>query len=218
LLNPTRITRLAKVAGENLVTDQNTTLLGLRELAQKLRDFDPERYEAYVAPNFGVGAVDGASVVLPDEGAMEVMFDALKRNVSPSDADGIPSAEPSTVRVGVYNGTGVDGTASEAAAALEEATDVGEGPVQVLEIADANRIGYKDTVIEYEPEAEKLAEVVAAAVPDAKLLEAKTDRGLDVEVIVGKRFETRRLVELIPIPLPRAGEIPEVCQKGVREL
>lgn len=213
LLNPTRILRLAEIAGDNIRTDQHTTLNGIRKLAQILRGFEPDRFEAYIVPNHGIGNEDGISTVEYDPVTAQVMFDAIADNESPADADGVTNIEPSTVRVGVYNGTGIDGTAGEAAAELTEATDVGEGPVDVIEIADAPKTGYKETVLEYEPEAEKMAELLAAAMPGAELLEAKTDPGIDVEVIVGKRFEARQLVNIVPIPIPKPGEVPDVCKR-----
>lgn len=213
LLNPGRILELAEIAGKNLETDQHTTLNGIKNLMETLRGFEPERFEAYVVPNDGIGNVNGISTVVYDPVTAEVMFDAIANNESPAEADGVTNIEPSTVRVGVYNGTGVDGTAGEAAAELTEATDVETGPVDVVEVADALRTGYKNTVIKYEPEQEKLAELVAAAVPDAELREGKTDPGLDVEIIVGERFETQQLVNIVPIPIPKPGEAPDVCKR-----
>ena len=211
LFNPTRIPRLAKVAGENLKT--TTSILGLKRLAEDLQDFDPDRYEAYVTPNLGIGAVDGQSVVLPDLPAMEVLFRAIENNESPLEAEGVAHIEPSTVRVGVYNGTGLDGAAAAAAAELEEATDIGEGPVDVTDIADAPRQDLKKTIIVYEPRAEKLANLVASAIPGAELREGKTIPFVDVAVLVGPEFETTRLVEIIPLPLPTPGRVPEICRQ-----
>ena len=212
LLNPGRIVKLADIAGDNVVTDQHTTLNGIKDLVGTLKGFEPERFEAYIVPNNGIGNVDGISTVEYNPVAAEVMFDAIADNESPSEADGVTNIEPSTVRVGVYNGTGVEGTAAEAAASLTEATDVGEGPIDIVEIADAPKAGYKETVIEYEPEARKMAELLEAAIPGAVLEEAKTEPGLDVEVMVGKSFETQQLVNIVPIPIPKPGEVPDVCK------
>lgn len=213
LLRPDRVFRLLDIAGDNIRTDQHTTLNGIRELAQTLRGFEPERFEAYIVPNNGIGNVDGISTVEYNPVAAEVMFEAIADNESPAEADGVTNIEPSTVRVGIFNGTGVEGAAAEAQAQLLAATDAGEGPVDIVEIGDAPRMGYKETVIEYEPEAEKLADLIAAAIPDAVLEEAKTEPGLDVEIMVGKKFETRQLVNIVPIPIPKPGEVPDACQR-----
>lgn len=216
--NPGRLNELADVAGENVTTDENTSIFGLKRLAERLRSFDPEHYEAYVVPNLGVGAVGEASVVLPDEPAMKVMFDAIAKNESPAEADGVPGIEPSTVKVGVYNGTMVEGAADAAAGALREATDVGAGPVEVVETENADRSSYKRTVITFDPdkpETETMAELVAAAVPGAVIREGKVDDDVDVAVVVGKKkFVTEPLIQLIPIQLPKPSDTPAICKKG----
>jgi LCP family protein required for cell wall assembly len=213
IFHPSRITKLAGIAGKNLVTDQHTTINGLRHLAERLKGFDPEHYEAYIAPNDGIGNVNGISTVVYDPATSKVMFDAIRNNESPAEADGVPSIEPSTVRVGVYNGTGTAGTASTAADELETATDLGGGPVNVVEIADAAHSNFKQTVVRYQARSQKLAELVSAAIPGSRLEEGRTDPDVDVAVIVGTKFTTKQLVEIIPIPIPKPGEVPEICRK-----
>ena len=213
LLNPGRIVELADIAGKNLKTDQHTTLNGVKKVLDQLKGFEPERFEAYIVPNHGIGNVDGISTVEYDPVTAQVMFDAIDENESPADADGVADIEPSTIRVGVYNGSGIDGTAATAAAELEEVTDVGAGPLDIIEIADAPNSRYKETVIEYEADARNMAELVASAIPGAELEEAKVEQGLDVEILVGRRFQTKQLVSIIPIPLPIPGEVPDVCKR-----
>lgn len=216
LLSPTRLNKLADVAGDNLKTDDQTSLFGLRRLAGRLRAFDPEHYEAYVVPNLGIAAIDGASVVLPDEEAMKVLFEAVADNESPAQADGVPGVEPSTIKVGVYNGSFIEGAAEQAAAALVEATDIGLGPVDVVETANADRFDYKKPVVLYDPdkpETEAMAGLVAAAIPGAEIEKGKVRAGTDVAVIVGKReFRTKKIVQLVPIQLPKPGEPPAICR------
>lgn len=216
LLQPGRLFELADVAGENLKTDKDTTILGLRKLAQRLRAFDPEHYEAYVVPNDGIGNVNGASVVLPDEDAMEILFDAIAANESPAEADGVPGIEPSTIHVGVYNGSFEEGAAEAAASALVEATDIGRGPVVVDETENADRANYRRTLIIYDPdkpETEKMAELVSAAVPGAEVRTGETESNVDVAVIVGKKkFETTEIVQLVPIQIPKPSATPAACK------
>jgi LCP family protein required for cell wall assembly len=212
LLNPSRITKLARVAGDNLETDQHTTINGLRKLAQDLRSFDPEHYEAYITPNLGPATVDGAAVVLPDRQAMNILFDAVAKNESPASADDVPDIEPSTIRVGVYNGTFETGAAAKAAAKLERATTTSGGPVNVVDVANADRLRYRRTVIRYEPEARAMAQLVGAAIPGAELARAKTDDDVDVEVIVGRRLRTNRIVQVVPIPIPEPSATPRICR------
>ena len=45
--------------------------------------------------------------------------------------------------------------------------------------------------------------------------EGKTGPGIDVAVIVGKkRFRTKKIAQILPLPLPKPGELPKVCREG----
>jgi LCP family protein required for cell wall assembly len=131
---PGRIVSLYRAVGDNLVIDEGTKLSRLLNIARRLRSFDPETYEAYIVPNLGTATNEAGSVVLPDEEAMAVMFDAVADNESPAAADGVPDVDPSTVDVGVYNGSGIEGAADGAAAELVAATTVGEESIEIVEI------------------------------------------------------------------------------------
>ena len=212
LLQPQRVLKLVEAAGKNVKTD--LAPLELREFVARLRAFDPERYEAYVTPNLGISNNEAGSVVLPNMPVMDLMFDAIKKNQSPAEADGVPDVAPSTVRVGVYNGSFVDGVASAVAEELRVATEAPEGAVQIVDIANADRLTYKKTVIRYRPEAEQLAELVGAAMPNAELLEGKTKKGVDVAVVVGEKgYETERIIQINPLPLPKPDDPPKECRR-----
>lgn len=217
LLNPGRLNRLAEVAGDNLKTDKHTTILGLRGLAQRLRSFDPEHYEAYVVPNLGIGSINGASVVLPDEPAMDLLFGAIGDNESPADADGVPGIEPSSVQVAVYDTAANAGAASGAAAALTEATGTRlKAPVSIVTTGTTEAPARAKSVVIWDPDrtgAEAKAELVAAAIPGAKIRKGQLEDGLDVAVIVGTdEFVTKELIQLTPIELPEPGDPPAVCR------
>lgn len=213
LLSPGKINKLLDAAGDNVATDRHTTIFGLKDLANDLRHFDPERYEAYTVPNLGTARVDGASVVLPDMAAINLMFEAIAGNESPAEADGIPSIAPSTIRVAVYNGTTEEGLAAATAARLKRDTNVGDGGVRVVDRANALRSNYRQTVIRYEASAEAMAEVIAAAMPSAELKEGNTRSDVDVAVVVGRRgARTTELVQILPIPIPPPGDLPPECR------
>jgi LCP family protein required for cell wall assembly len=211
LLHPSRIIKLADAAGKHLRA--NLDPFEMRDLADRLQPFDPRRYEAYTVPNLGTSTNEVGSVVLPDMPAMRLMFRAIDKNESPAEADGVANIEPSTIRVGVYNGTFEVGAADAARAQLEEATDIGAGPVRVVEIGNADRFRYRRTVIRYGRTSKKMAELVAAAIPRAKLEETRTKQGVDVEVIVGRKFSTRQIVQINPIPIPKPGDTPPECRR-----
>ena len=219
LLHLSRIRELQEVAKDNLRVDEGTGLLDLYRLGQRFQAFNPDDYEAYTVPNLGSGFVGEASVVLPDKQAMKVMFDALRQNESPAEADGVPDIDPDTIRVGVYNGTYEEGLARDAARKLEAATRTAEGDIVVDEsnIANAGRFDYEETIIRYSsdaPEARRMARFVSAAIPGAAVEAGETREGLDVEVIVGRRpFRVRKVVQILPLPIPRPGALPKVCRE-----
>lgn len=212
-----RIRKLYSAAGDNLKIDKGTSLTELYDISKRFRSFTPDKYEAYTAPNLGTGTSDaGESIVVPDVETMEVMFDALARNESPAEADGVPDIDVSTITVGVYNGTFEDGVASSAAEALKAATTIQGQTIEVVEVANADRFNYKRTVIRYDSSvegAEEKAEFLAAAMPEAKMKEGKVRAG-DVNVIVGSsEFVTKKLVQIVPLELPPPGTQPEQCRK-----
>ena len=221
IFRPGRINNLADVARRNVVIDDHTTLKGLAEIGQRLRNFDPATFEAYTAPNLGIGTAttaggDEASIVVADSDTMEVMFRAIGNNESPAEADSVPNISPATIRVGVYNGVGLEKTiAKPAADKLQAATTIGDSQVQIVDIDNADNFRYRGTTIVYnkdDPEAERMADVVAAAVPGAAVEAGKTARDVDVAVIVGRgKFKTEKITQILPLPIPRPGDLPEVC-------
>jgi LCP family protein required for cell wall assembly len=217
LINPGRIRAVLRAAGDNLRIDQRTSLVDLYRIGQRLRTFDPEHYEAYTVPNLGPAEIEGAEVVKPDWRSMRLLFGAIRDNRSPAGADRVPGIAPNVINVAVLNGTFEEGAARRAARALRRATDVGDGPLDIAEadIANAGRFGYRRSVIRFAadaPETKKMAELVSAAVPGARVTGGRLREGVDVEVIVGRDFEARPIVQILPIPIPKPGRLPEVCR------
>lgn len=213
---PNRIIGLYNAVGDNLVIDEGTKLSRLLNIARRLRSFDPETYEAYIVPNLGTTTNEAGSVVLPDEEAMEVMFDAVAANESPAEADGVPDVDPSSIRVGVYNGSGIEGAADSAAFELDAATTFGESSIQIVEIGNAPRADFEKTVVRYDPRGDNTkekADLIAAALPGARVQERRVPDGVDVMVIVGGSFETQRLIRLDPIDLPAPTDPPPECAR-----
>jgi polyisoprenyl-teichoic acid--peptidoglycan teichoic acid transferase len=216
-----RIKGVMEVARENVTIDRGTTIKGLLDILQRFRAFNPdnEDYEAYTVPNLGTGSVDVgggelSSVVQPDVPAMKLMFEAIEENESPGEADGVPDISTSKITVAVLNGTKEDGAADRAAGELQTATTTADGPVGVETIADAPRQNYKNTVVLHrggETDEDK-AELVSAALPGSKIEEGKVPAGNGVAVIVGKRFETKHITQIVPIPIPKPAELPEECR------
>ncbi|MDP9222742.1 MAG: LCP family protein [Actinomycetota bacterium] len=213
LFNPAKVTGIYKAVGRNLRIDDYTSLRDSSRLAQRFRSFDPRHYQAYTVPNLGAKQITLPSggisdIVAPDWRGMHVMFRAIARGRSPAQADGVPNVDPSTIGVGVYNGTFQAGIAHSAAVALVSAASI-----RIAEVGNAAHFGYKRTVIRYRPGAKKKAEYIAAAVPGSKVEAGKTHNSVDVAVIVGKHFKTTKVVQLVPIPLPQPAAPPPVCRR-----
>jgi LCP family protein required for cell wall assembly len=209
-----KLLSIKRAAGKNLKVDSNTDLRELYALMKRFREFDPANYEAYTAPNLGVSSNESGSVVLPDEQTMTAMFEAMGRNESPQSAGNIPNdLDPSSIRLGVYNGTNPDEViAGPASDELVEAARLGDKELNLIEVANADRFNYRRTVVLHDRDDREAAELVAAALPGAKLVSGNAPVGVDVAVIVGKQFEVQRLVDITPIDLPKPGELPAVCR------
>lgn len=218
LLNPSHVLGVYRSVKENVIVDQHTSLTKLKNILDKIRTIDPRHYQAYTVPNLGAVNITYkgvlVSIVKPDLLAMKAMFTAIAQNKKPSEADGVPDVDPATIRVGIYNGIGRTGAAAKAASALEKATTVGpDDSVRVVDTGNAPKYGIKRTVVRYSSPAKSMADLVAAAIPGAQLHEVKrTYSGTDIDVFVGKRFHTKQIVQLAPIPLPAPGNPSPVCR------
>ena len=146
--------------------------------------------------------------------AMRVMFEAIEANRSPGEVDGVPDVETSSISVGVYNGTKVDGKAQRAADALVAATTTADGSVEIETVTDAPRQNHQRTIVTSRDKrsAREKAKLVAAAIPGAARQVGRTSPGVDVAVTVGKRFATERIVQIVPIPIPKPTDLPEECR------
>lgn len=214
-----RIFDLRDVAKDNVTIDRDTTLTGLWSILKRFRAFDPANYEAYTVPNLGVGSVelpsgDTASIVQPNSRAMDVMFEALADNVSPAEADGVPNVKMSSISISVLNGTTADGAAEAATDEIIAATRTEDGSVEVESVANADKDNYKKTVIMHrdKPDSRKKARLIAAAIPGARMQSGRIGAGIDISVIVGRRFKTRQIAQIVPIPIPKPTELPEECR------
>jgi hypothetical protein len=147
---------------------------------------------------------------------MRLVFEAIRHNRSPAAADGVPNVDPANIKLGVYNGTRTSGVASAAATSLRAAASSASGTVDVTDIADAKRHTHRTTTVVYSPDrpgAFAKAQYVAAAIPNAVVHAGPTKPNVDVAVIVGTRFSTKKIVSIRPLPLPQPGALPAVCRQ-----
>ena len=225
LLRPDRVLELMDIAGKNIRIDQHTNLSRLKGILDRFRAFEPERYEAYIAPNLGTDSItlstgEPYSIVVPDPEKMDLVFDAIRNNESPAAADGVPDIDPQDVSVGVYNGVDLtDSYAFDAANALEEASGGSEQGFAIAtgHIGNAPHFNFKQTLVRYETGDEEKAELVASVIPGAVVQEHEIPDGIDVAVIVGRPdLRTTPLVQIVPLDIPQPGAQPAVCrQRGV---
>ena len=95
------------------------------------------------------------------------------------------------------------------------ATTTADGSVEIETVTDAPRQNHQRTMVVSpdKPSARQQAKLVGAAIPGATLEVGRTSPGVDVAVTVGKRFETERIVQIVPIPIPEPADLPEECQE-----
>lgn len=209
-LSPARLLALYRAAGDNLTVDRNTTLGKLREILGRIGSIDPVTHEAYITPNLGLASNEAGSVVLPDETAMAVLFEAMGDNVSPQEADGIPDVTPGDIQVAVLD-AGYAGGPVDAATQLVDATAIGGSAIDIVSTADSTEM-HQYTFVRHPPGAEEEARFIAAALPHAVVEEGGSPPGVDVAVYPGRFFETRRVVQLAPLELPAPSDPPAACR------
>lgn len=170
------LNRTLKAITKSLYTDQSFEPL---ELAQQMRDLAAGNVEFLTVPNKGPANVDGASVVLPDEDALEPFFTSL------SDGDANPPARPKTiprdqVEVEVLNGSGRGGLAGRTSDALSSAgftvTGTDNAPAQ------------EETTILYADGQRDAAATLATVVKGASL-EADDSLESGVRLVLGSSFD-----------------------------
>ncbi|HUQ63924.1 MAG TPA: LCP family protein [Acidimicrobiales bacterium] len=189
LSNPLTFNRLLAIATANLTVDSGMSTSDITTLARRFRSLDPDAVETRTLPTTDV-TINGADVLTLNREEAQLEIDALNGIEPPPSAvavppaGGVPTSVPdipaANVRVRVLNGTGVEGRAAKAAAALKSAgfTIAGTG--------DSDDSPTAETVILFRPGAIARAQVAAAALESpAQLLQDPTVRNADVVVVLG---------------------------------
>jgi len=141
---------------------------------------------------------EGQSVLYPNmEGAQELL-NRLRELVAPTDGTATPEGPaPNTVRVRVFNGSGVNGAAGEASEVLggHGFRDGGTGN---------NPENIDETEVRYRPGSEAKAQVVQALLTDGvgKLVEDESIVEADVLLVIGEDYAG---------VTPAAGAAPETA-------
>lgn len=193
LLNPLKLNGFLNAATSSLQVDEDLSFGEMKDIALRVRGFKSGGVLFTTVPIANAAArVNGASVVLLDETAAAQLFDALRRDEAPGAAKKAPTAskltvKPSSVRVRVYNGSGVTGLARRAFNDLSQVGFVTTG-------TPTNRgTGATATTIFYGPTRADSAKTLAAAIPGAVVQE---DPSLQrtLEVVVGSSYSGAKKV------------------------
>jgi len=198
LLNPLRLNGVISDATESLRVDDGLGIGDLQELALRFRNFDAGGVIFSTVPIADAdGRRAGQSVVLLDQAALEVLFDAIRRDVPPGTPDDAPTAAPtetlivapSAVRVRVLNGAGISGLGRQAYDDLERLG------FQLVGEPGNRGSGQTTTTVFHGPDRADSARTLAAAIPGATItLDPALDRTL--ELVVGQDYDGAQEVTL----------------------
>ena len=112
--SPTQLAGLVELLADNVTLDASLGLGDLLDLAQRLRDFDPDALRTWSLPTSTLDE-EGRGDPWPDLVAAQPILDVFR---GPDDDAGEDAVDPGSVRVTVRNGSGVDRQAAEATDAL----------------------------------------------------------------------------------------------------
>lgn len=208
LLNPLKLNGFLEAATESLQVDEGLSVEGLRDLALRMRGASAGNVAFTTIPVADTAARRGGeSVVLVDEVAAEAMFDRIRRDVAPGEADPQEAQEapvedltvaPEDVRVQVYNGAGISGLGGRVAEDLEGVGFVLAGGPRNADEFDASR-----TVVRHGPGQAEAARTLAAALPGS-VVEQDRSLGRTLEVVAGASYAGARAVAVGGAPVPTA--------------
>ena len=221
LANPLKLNGFLNAATSSLEVDEKLTTGDMRDLALRLRNFSSKGVLFTTIPigNDSLRTPGGALVLGLDEAKDEALFDALRRDVAPgSPAAKKPVAaakaltvQPASVRVRVYNGSGVAGLGRRAFNDLSAVGFTTTG-------APSNRgTGATQTIITYGPSRADSAKTLAAALPGSVTrLDPALTRTL--EVVVGSGYTAATSVTVSSTPGSTPSPAPVKVRSAAEDL
>ncbi|HEX9969809.1 MAG TPA: LytR C-terminal domain-containing protein, partial [Acidimicrobiales bacterium] len=163
-------------------------------LAGKFKSLDPESVEMIPIPTIQTRVGQAAVLKLKQPDADEALArfrGELPQAVAPTT---VPNILPSTVRVRVQNGSGIDGQASDVAAKLRD-----EGFATAGAPGDADSAKYLKSLIKYPPGGQEKAKLLQAYLGGASTLQE--DRSVrDLVLVTGAEFTGIRAPNAPPPP------------------
>jgi LCP family protein required for cell wall assembly len=209
LLNPLKLNGFLNAATSSLKVDENTSFGELKDIALRARGFASGNVLFTTVPIANASArINGASVVQIDDAAADRLFTSLRQDQPPADeskpAGGQKlTVKPASIRVRVYNGSGVTGLGRRA---FNELDQLG---FQTTGTPTNRGTGAKTTTVLYGPSKADSARTLAAAIPGAVLQEDPTLQRT-LEVVVGSSFSGAKAVSVTGTP---ATSTPTTTQK-----
>jgi LCP family protein required for cell wall assembly len=196
--------QLVQAAADALTVDQSMDLLGL---ATQMQSVTAGAVDFQTIPYVGDDADDQGRYILrlEDEESLHAFFADLSAEpeapAAPSEPAAPETVSPSEISVAVYNGSGISGLASSAAAAL------GAEGYTVATTGNADSSEYTATEIRYAAGDQALANTLAASIPGATIAEADEPTSGTLELVIGSNFNGVGQPVTAPEPVePVAGE------------
>lgn len=219
LLDPFKLNGFLNVATGSLNVDERLSAGDLRDLALRLRNFSSKGVLFTTVPvaNTDERVPGQGLIVRIDDVKATTLFDALRTDQAPDKPAKKATAprnpltvQPASIRVRVYNGSGVAGLGRRA---YNDLTGVGFATTDT----PSNRgTGATQTVITYGPSRADSAKTLAAALPGSVLrLDPTLTRTL--EVVVGSSYTPAQKVVVGPAPAPSASASPEATPRNASE-
>ena len=207
LLNPLKLNGFLNAATSSLQVDESLSFGDMKNIALRVRGFSSGGVLFTTVPIANASArINGASVVQLDEAADEALFAALRKDQAPGTPDKPAAAakltvKPSSIRVRVYNGSGVTGLGRRAF------NDLGQRGFITTGTPTNRGSGATATTVLYGPSKADSARTLAASIPGAVLQE---DPSLTrtLEVVVGSSYSGAKAVTVSGTTTPSSTTSP----------
>ena len=188
--NPATLNALINTGVRNVTIDDAFTSSDILRLGKRFRSLEPDAVETIALPTEGARISGQSALKLKQPEAQEVIdrfngkVDDPPPAATPQGApEPVPSIAPNRIRVRVLNGSGKEGQATEASAALREAG------FSVTGTGDADSYRYTRPVIRYGTGQRGKALVLQTKVVGAELKEDAAIRGIDLVLVTGSEFK-----------------------------
>ena len=199
LLNPFKLNGFLDVATSSIQVDKGFSGGNIKDLALRMRHFSSGGVLFATVPIADIsGRRNGQSVVLLDEAKTAALFEALRDDQAPGSDKKTTTppkvtliVPPSSIRVAVYNGSGINGRGRQAANDLAGVGFAISGPAQT------RGTGLAQTVIYYGPTKSDSAKTLQAAIPGSTL-QQDTSLGRTLTLVIGTDYTGVQKVTVTP--------------------